>query len=121
VGGLILSPKQRLSGLGVEVAGVSWRGGSSSNIHTKVLERMRRVLFEDVWYSYLQNNAKERLKQHVNLLKMLKIKANLLPLEGNTCCIFPWMGTVAYRTLERYLNFCCRETLDIKALAAHIF
>jgi len=65
---------------------------------------MRRVLFEDVWYSYLQNNAKERSARQLAQNAELD-KANLLPLEGNTCCIFPWMGTVAYRTLERYLNF----------------
>jgi len=74
----------------------------------KVLERMRRVLFEDVWYSckiMLRRLKTARLAQNAEL-----DKANLLPLEGNTCCIFPWMGTVAYRTLERYLNFCCRDS-----------
>jgi len=26
------------------------------------------------------------------------------------------MGTVAYRTLERLLNFCCRDSLNIKSI-----
>jgi len=52
-----------------------------------------RVLFEDVWYSYLQNNAKERLKTARQLAQNAELdKANLLPLEGNTCCIFPGWG-----------------------------
>ena len=98
------------------IASVSWRSGSSSNIHTKVLERMRRVLFEDVWYSYLQNGAKERLNAARQLARNAGLnKSNLILLEGNTCCIFPWMGTVAYRTLDRLLNLFCRE-LDIKII-----
>lgn len=99
------------------IASVSWRGSSISNIHTKVLERMRRVLFEDVWYSYLQNNAKERLDTARQLARNAELdRANLLPLEDKTCCIFPWMGTVAYHTLERWLNLSCRESLDIKSI-----
>lgn len=78
---------------------------------------MRRVLFEDVWYSYLQNNAKERLKTARQLARNAGLdKATLLPLEGKTCCIFPWMGNVPYHTLERWLNFYCRESLGIKSI-----
>ena len=97
-------------------ASISWRGGSGT-IHTKILERMRRVLFENAQYPYLQDEAKERLKA----VRQLAISAglerdNLVSLGGNTCCIFPWMGTIAYRTLERFLNFCVRESLDIKRI-----
>ena len=99
------------------IASVSWRGASSSNIHTKILERMRRVLFEDVWYSYLQNGAKERLNTARQLARNAGLdKANLISLENNTCCIFPWMSTVAYRTLDRLLNFFYRESLDIRSI-----
>ena len=98
------------------IANVSWRG-ASSNIHTKVLERMCRVLFEDVWYSYLQKGAKERLKTVRQLARNAGLdEKSIVPLEGNTCCIFPWMGTVTYRTLERLLNFFCRDSLDIKSV-----
>ena len=98
------------------IASVSWRGGSS-NIHTKVLKRMRRVLFEDVQYRYLQKGAKERLKAARQLAQNAGLdRTNLLLLDGNTCCIFPWSGTVAYRTLERLLNFFCRD-LDIKSIS----
>jgi len=74
------------------MASVSWRGGSS-NIHTKVLERMRTVLLENVQYSYLQNAAKERLKAVRQLSQTAGLdKRKIFPLEGNTYCIFPWMG-----------------------------
>lgn len=99
------------------IASISWRGGRS-DIHTKVLQRMRRVLFEDVWYSYLQPGAKERLKAARQLARNAELdRTNFFWLQGNTYCIFPWMGTVAYRTLERWLNLFCRQALDIRSIS----
>lgn len=95
-------------------ASASWRGGSGS-IHTKVLQRMRRVLSEDLEYSYLRKNALNRLKQVRQLARRMNL--DNIVLENDNCYIFPWMGTVAYRTLERVLNYCCREALEIKTIA----
>ncbi|MBK1990627.1 DEAD/DEAH box helicase [Sphaerospermopsis aphanizomenoides BCCUSP55] len=97
-------------------ASIYWRGGSG-NIHTKILQRMRQVLLEDTEYGYLQNNAKSRLQEVRHLTQKAGLnKQNILQLEKNKCCIFPWMGTVAYRTLERLLNCFCRESLDITSI-----
>ncbi len=99
------------------IATIAWRSSSSSNIHTKILSRMRQVLFEDVQYSYLQNHAQERLKVARQLARNAELdQDNIILLKGKTCCIFPWMGTVAYRTLERLLNFFCRESLGIGSI-----
>ena len=96
-------------------ASSSWRGSSSGSIHTRVLERMRQVLFENIQYPYLQDDAKERLKAARKLARNAELdRNNILLLEGDTCCLFPWMGTVAYRTLERFINFFVRELLDIR-------
>jgi ATP-dependent Lhr-like helicase len=96
------------------IASVSWRG-SVGSIHTKILQRMQRVIFEDIEYSYLQKNAKQRLKKARQLAQSYELeKNNVIQLEGKTCCIFPWAGTVAYRTLERLLNIFVRESLDIR-------
>ena len=98
------------------IASVSWRG-SVGSIHTKILQRMQRVIFEDIEYSYLQKNAKQRLKEVRQLAQSYELeKNNVIQLEGKTCCIFPWAGTVAYRTLERLLNFFVRESLDIRSI-----
>jgi len=98
-------------------ASIFWRGGSA-NIHTKILQRMRQVLQEDIEYSYLQKNALERLQKVRELAQNFGLdKQNILLLETNKCCIFPWMGTVAYRTLERLLNSWCRESLEIKSIS----
>jgi ATP-dependent Lhr-like helicase len=98
------------------IANIAWRGGSS-NIHTKVLQRMQQVLAENVEYSYLQLGAKARLKAARQLATSTGLNQfNVLPIKSNICCIFPWMGTVAYRTLERLLNRYSRETLEIKSI-----
>lgn len=99
------------------IASITWRSSNSSNIHTKVLERMRGVLLEDVEYSYLQSHAKKRLKAARQQVRNAGWdKGNIFLIEGKTCCILPWMGTVAYRTLERLLNFFGRESLGIRSL-----
>lgn len=95
---------------------IYWRG-SGGIIHTKVLQRMRQVLLEDVEYSYLQKNARQRLQRVRKLVQNSGLdKQNILPLAKDKLCIFPWMGTIAYRTLERFLNSGCRESLSIKSI-----
>ncbi|MEA5619530.1 DEAD/DEAH box helicase [Cronbergia sp. UHCC 0137] len=95
---------------------IYWRGGSGT-IHTRILQRMRQVLLEDVEYSYLQKNAQVRLQIVRQLVQKAGLEQqNIILLEKNKCCIFPWLGTVAYRTLERLLNSLCRESLEIKSI-----
>ncbi|MGB3639764.1 MAG: DEAD/DEAH box helicase [Rivularia sp. (in: cyanobacteria)] len=97
-------------------AGIFWRGGNGT-IHSKILERMRRVLLEDTEYAYLQTNAKKRLQETRQLASDFELdKRNIVKLEKGKCCIFPWMGTVAYNTLQKLLNNFCRESLEIKSL-----
>jgi ATP-dependent Lhr-like helicase len=97
-------------------ATIYWRG-SGGIIHTRILQRMRQVLLEDVEYTYLQENAWHRLQTVRELVQNSGLdKQNIVPLAKDKCCIFPWMGTIAYRTLERFLNSCCRESLEIKSI-----
>ncbi|NEQ29196.1 MAG: hypothetical protein F6K28_61750 [Microcoleus sp. SIO2G3] len=97
-------------------ASISWQG-SSCRIHTKILKRIRKVLIENSQYPYLQSQAKERLKTARQLAKMEGLaQKNILCLDEKICCVFPWMGTVAYRTLERLLNFCVRGSLGIRSI-----
>ena len=97
-------------------ASIFWRGGSGS-IHSKVLQKMRQILFEDVEYSYLQTNALQRLRTVRELARKYQLdKNNIFLIEKGKCCIFPWVGTVAFRTLERLLNTFCREPLGITSI-----
>ncbi|KOP25234.1 ATP-dependent helicase [Hapalosiphon sp. MRB220] len=97
-------------------ASIFWRGGSGI-IHTRILQRMRQVLVEDIEYPYLQTNAIQRLRLVRELTRNSGLdQKNILLLAKDKCCIFPWIGTIAYRTLERLLNMFCRESLGIKSI-----
>ncbi|MDR3600404.1 MAG: DEAD/DEAH box helicase [Desulfosporosinus sp.] len=92
----------------------TWNGGGGS-IHSKILQRMKQVLEEDITYSYLQPGAVKRLCEVRDLARETGIlKTNILPLGGNSYCLFPWLGTVGYRTLERCLRYVGAEMFEIR-------
>ncbi len=82
---------------------VSWPG-DYGEIHTKILERMKRVLCEDTVYPYLKPNAKQRLDVARNLAKNTgMLEHSLVNLGGYTYCLFPWLGTRSFRTLRKFI------------------
>ncbi len=94
----------------------SWRG-ACGDIHDKVIQRMKRVLEEDTVYPYLQKNARNRLKLARQVARDQGILRNPVTLmEDGYACIFPWVGTAAFRTLERYLRFHCKPVLKTKGI-----
>lgn len=96
-----------------------WHGAGGS-VHSKVLRRIREVLFEDSVYSYLQPRAVERLSEARNLVRKMGLdKRTVLPLTEHSYCVFPWMGTVAFRTLERSLRLIKGDRLGIRGLEAY--
>lgn len=97
----------------------SWQGGGGL-IHTRVLQRMRQVLFEDQEYAYLQPGARSRLRMARQLARDWELDRHVvLPLDApKTCCVLPWIGTVAFRTLERWLRSFCQETLQLKGVSS---
>lgn len=98
-------------------APISWCSGRG-DIHTRVLARMRQALLEDHVYQYLQPGAVARLQEARQLIKRVGLENNhILSIGGSTWCIFPWMGSIAYRTLERYIRCCCQDVLGISSLA----
>ncbi len=83
---------------------ISWPG-DFGEIHTRILERMARVLSEDTVYPYLRENAVERLENARILAKNTHMhERSLLSLGGMTMCLFPWLGTRSFRTFVRYLK-----------------
>lgn len=82
---------------------ISWPG-EYGEIHTKILERMKKVLEEDTIYPYLKPNALSRLQAARNVAQNTGIlKNSLVHLGGYTWCLFPWLGTKAIRTLRKYI------------------
>ena len=62
-------------------------------------------------------HASQRLKEARQFAKHLELdKTNLIGLGDQTYCIFPWLGTVAYRTLNRYLDHFGKEYLEIDTI-----
>ena len=83
---------------------ISWPG-EYGEIHTKILERMKKVLEEDTIYPYLKPNAISRLTAARNVARNTgMLKSPLVSLGGYSWCLFPWLGTRAMRTLRRFLS-----------------
>ena len=96
----------------------SWRG-SAGEIHDRVLQRMRQVLQESTDYSYLQAGAKQRLQLAREMARKTGLFSQpIVLLDEELCCIFPWAGTIAFRTLERFLRVYCRGALGLKGIKA---
>ncbi len=90
---------------------VSWPG-DFGEIHTRILERMRRVLIEDTVYPYLKPNAAQRLEQARRVARNSgMLSRSLISLGGFTWCLFPWLGTRSFRTLRKFI---AKNSADFK-------
>ena len=82
---------------------ISWPG-DSGEIHTRILEKMRDILFGEETYPYLMPNAAARLDTARHLARNTGMQNKLvLSIGGSSFCLFPWLGTRAFRTLRRLL------------------
>ncbi len=92
-------------------------GQCPGDINTKVLERMKAVLRENVVYPYLMKNAVARLAEarHTALHSGLTDES-LICLGGEMWCLFPWLGTYAFLALERFIKIKCAPQLGLSAL-----
>jgi len=82
---------------------ISWPG-DYGEIHTKILQRMRRVLEEDTQYPYLKRNAQKRLEVARNIARNTgMLDRSLVHLGGYSWCMFPWLGTRSFRTLRKII------------------
>ena len=83
---------------------VAWPG-DYGEIHTRILEKMFKVLTSDTEYAYLKPNAKERLAAARRVFMNAGLNQTMLiSLGGNTKCLVPWLGTRSFRTLRKYLQ-----------------
>lgn len=90
-------------------------GECPGDLHTKILQRMRRVLLEDTRYPYLMANALARLDQARYTARHSGVTERpLIPLGGKMWCLLPWMGTYAFLALERFLRIRCGDRLGLK-------
>lgn len=88
------------------------------DIHTKILERMKRVLAEETSYPYLLKHALERLWQGrgaADRAGLLKRPLVCISEERGVYQLFPWLGTYAFLALERLLKIKCAKRLGLSA------
>jgi ATP-dependent Lhr-like helicase len=95
---------------------IEWPG-EYGVVHTKIVERIKRVLEEDTVYPYLLGNAKARLTQAREIVKKTKLfEYPLAHLGGYSYAFFPWLGTVSFRTLRRYIKTVMAKRFKISNL-----
>lgn len=92
-------------------------GLCAGDLHTKILERMRKVLQEDRRYPYLMKNGAARLEQARFTAQAAGTDRQvLINLGGDMWCLFPWLGTYAFFAMERFLKIRCAEKLKLRNL-----
>ena len=82
---------------------VSWPG-DYGEVHTRILERMKRVLEEDTVYPYLKPNAQKRLDTARHVARNTgMLEHSLVHLGGYSWCLFPWVGTRSFRAIRKLI------------------
>jgi ATP-dependent Lhr-like helicase len=82
---------------------VSWPG-DFGEIHTRIVQRMKRVLEEDAVYPYLKPNAQKRLDTARHVARNTgMLEHSLVHLGGFSWCLFPWLGTRSFRAMRKML------------------
>ena len=90
-------------------------GECPGDLHTKILQRMRKVLKEDKQYPYLMKNAVARLDQaRYTAEHSGAADTPLINLGGNMWCLLPWVGTYTFLAMERFLKIKCGDRLGLK-------
>ncbi len=92
-------------------------GDVAGDIHTRILERMYRVLDENDIYRYLMPNAVFRLSDARETFARSGMSGRpMINLGGNMWALFPWLGSYAFLALERFLKIRCAKRLGLKGL-----
>ena len=93
-------------------------GDCPGDIQTHILERMRRVLQEELQYPYLRQNAVARLTlaRHTAGNSGL-LGSPLICLGGEMWALFPWLGSYAFLAMERLIKVKCAQQLGISGLS----
>jgi ATP-dependent Lhr-like helicase len=93
-----------------------WAGGNFKTDNNIVMN-IKSVLEDDRVYPYLQKGAKVRLSEARFLAKNAGLdRFNVVSLGGRTACIFPWMGSVDFCTINMLLRKFMDHRIDIKSL-----
>ena len=83
---------------------ISWPG-EYGEVHTRILERMKQVLCENLQYPYLKGHAQNRLERARKTVANTGMdRYSLVHIGGYTWCLFSWLGTKSFRALRKMLS-----------------
>ena len=92
-------------------------GDVAGDIHSRILERMYRVLCEDTLYPYLMAHARCRLADAREAFRKAGMAERpLISLGGKMWALYPWVGTYTFLALERFLKLRCARRLGLRGL-----
>jgi ATP-dependent Lhr-like helicase len=91
--------------------------GTGGDVHTRVMQKMREILADDVIYSYLAPNAVNRLERARRLVKESgMLSSYVIPAGGDSFFIMPWVGSKQFRTLERLIKNNLKDKLGLRSV-----
>jgi ATP-dependent Lhr-like helicase len=91
--------------------------GSGGQINTRIVQRMRQVLEEDVQYSYLRPNAVQLLEQARCFTRENKIlRSNIIPCGTNSFFLCPWVGTKELQSIKALFSCGMKDVLEIYSI-----
>lgn len=93
--------------------------GKGGDIHNRVVSKMREVLADRASYSYLSPRASDRLERaRRDAVERGWLEHCLIQGDGGEWYLVPWLGSKAFRTLERMLRFQVAKQLKIASVVA---
>ena len=96
--------------------------GEGGDIDSKVIQRIKRVLQEDVIYPYLQKNAIEVLEKARELARTSGIlDSDIIQYADRSYYVCPWIGTKEIRTIVSLFAYGLKEHLDIRSISNSIY
>lgn len=76
------------------ISKIAWIGTSGSELHTRIIQKMREVLITDKNYAYLSENCIEKLNSMRKFTRQSRLTDELAAhLSKSRYAIFPWVGT----------------------------
>jgi ATP-dependent Lhr-like helicase len=91
--------------------------GTGGDVHTRVMQKMREILADDVIYSYLAPNAVNRLERARRLVRESgMLRSSVIPAGGDSFFIMPWVGSKQFRTLERLIKNNLKDKLGLRSV-----
>lgn len=74
--------------------------GSVGDVHDRVVQRMKRLLYEDDDFPYLKKKARQRLQEARSIARSSGLLDGALHEEASGTLVLPWIGSSALRALS---------------------